>query len=55
MNLTQIKLTGVLLIEPKIFGDAHDCVLETWNRDRYLVAGFSNVEFIQGNIEELLR
>lgn len=55
MKLTKTKLPGVLLIEPKIFGDARGYFLETWNRDRYLAAGFPDVEFVQDNLSHSRR
>jgi dTDP-4-dehydrorhamnose 3,5-epimerase len=55
MKFIQTKLSGVLLIEPKIFGDARGYFLETWNRDRYLAAGFPNVEFVQDNFSHSRR
>lgn len=49
MNVIETKLPGVLLIEPKVFGDARGFFLETWNRERYLAAGFPDVAFVQDN------
>ena len=49
MKLTHTPLPGVILVEPKVFGDARGFFLETWNRQRYLEAGFPDVEFVQDN------
>ena len=35
MNVTQTSLSGVLILEPKVFGDSRGYFLETWNRKRY--------------------
>ncbi len=49
MELIQTAIPEVLLIEPDVFGDHRGFFLETWNRDRYLTAGFPDVEFVQDN------
>lgn len=47
MKISEAPLSGVLLIEPKVFGDARGFFLETWHRERYLAAGLP--EFVQDN------
>jgi len=49
VKVIETGLPGVLLVEPKVFGDARGFFLETWNRERYLAAGFPDVEFVQDN------
>jgi len=49
MKVIETKLPGVLIIEPKVFGDARGFFLETWNLERYQAAGFPNVAFVQDN------
>lgn len=49
MRIIDTKLPGVLVIEPDVFGDARGFFLETWNRERYLQAGFPDVSFVQDN------
>ena len=49
MKLTHTPLPGLILIEPQVFGDARGFFLETWNRDRYIDAGFPDVQFVQDN------
>jgi dTDP-4-dehydrorhamnose 3,5-epimerase len=39
MNLIQTTLPGVVIIEPKVFGDERGFFMETWNRPRYQAAG----------------
>jgi len=49
MKINQTKLSGVLHIEPKVFGDSRGFFLETYNKQRYMDAGFPDVDFIQDN------
>jgi dTDP-4-dehydrorhamnose 3,5-epimerase len=49
VNVTKCDLDGLLLIEPKVFGDARGFFLETWNRIRYRKAGL-DFDFVQDNI-----
>jgi len=45
LNVTKTKLDGVLIIEPKVWGDDRGFFMETWHIDRYeeigLPRGFS--------------
>lgn len=49
MKVTQTPLPGVLLIEPKIFGDARGFFLETYSRERYHAAGITE-NLLQDNL-----
>jgi len=49
MKIRSASIPDVLIIEPDVFGDARGCFLETWNRSRYLDAGFPDVDFVQDN------
>lgn len=49
MKILETSLPGVLVIDPDVFGDARGFFLETWNRERYLQAGFPDVGFVQDN------
>jgi dTDP-4-dehydrorhamnose 3,5-epimerase len=49
MQVTETTLPGVLLIEPKVFGDARGFFKETWASDRYRQAGIVG-EFVQDNL-----
>lgn len=49
MNVIQTKLPGVLIIEPKVFGDARGFFLETYNKSTYMAQGFPDVSFVQDN------
>ena len=48
MNVIKTDIEGVVIIEPKIFGDARGYFFESWNREKYLEAGI-DCEFIQDN------
>ena len=49
MNVIETKLPGVLIIEPKVFGDARGYFLETWQQHRYEEIGI-NDKFVQDNV-----
>ncbi len=49
MNVVRCELDGLLIIEPKAFGDARGFFMETWNQRRYRDAGLQ-VNFVQDNI-----
>lgn len=48
MQITRTALPGVLLIEPRVFGDARGFFLESWNRQSFASAGL-DLEFVQDN------
>ena len=54
MNVIATTLPGVVIIEPKVFGDARGFFLETWNRPRYEAAGMPG-NFIQDNLSSSRR
>ena len=51
MNIIETKLPGVLIVEPKVFGDARGFFLETFHKQRYQEAGIpgEGLEFVQDN------
>ncbi|MDX8380550.1 MAG: dTDP-4-dehydrorhamnose 3,5-epimerase [Ghiorsea sp.] len=49
MKVNKTNLLDVLHIEPKVFGDARGFFLETYHKERYMAAGFPDVDFIQDN------
>jgi len=49
MNVTRSKLPGLILIEPKVVGDARGFFMETWNLRKYQEAGI-DAQFVQDNI-----
>ena len=48
MRLTSLELPGLVVVEPKIFGDARGYFFESWNQARYREAGLP-AEFVQDN------
>jgi dTDP-4-dehydrorhamnose 3,5-epimerase len=49
MNVIRTKLSGVLIFEPKVFGDSRGFFMETWNKQRYEAAGLTE-NFVQDNL-----
>ena len=49
MNVIQTELTGVLIIEPRVFGDERGFFMETWQQRRYAEIGLPD-RFVQDNI-----
>ena len=54
MKVTRCDIAGLLIIEPKVFGDARGFFLETWNEQRYREAGL-DLRFVQDNISSSRR
>ncbi len=48
MEVVQTPIQGVLLIKPKVFGDARGFFLETWQEQRYAQLGI-DMPFVQDN------
>jgi dTDP-4-dehydrorhamnose 3,5-epimerase len=48
MKFTQTPLTGVVLIEPDVFGDARGFFMETWQEEKFKAAGI-DARFVQDN------
>ena len=49
MKVKATELPGVMIIEPKVFGDARGFFMETWNQARYEELGLPAV-FVQDNL-----
>jgi dTDP-4-dehydrorhamnose 3,5-epimerase len=49
MNVIQTDLPGVLILEPKVFGDARGFFLESYTRRTFHGATGVDVEFVQDN------
>ncbi len=49
MKIQALKLPGVLLVEPRVFGDTRGQFLETYRRERYAEAGIP-CDFVQDNL-----
>ncbi len=48
MQVTKTALDGVLIIEPKVFGDARGWFMETWSERKFEAAGLT-FNFVQDN------
>ena len=54
MNVVACNIPGLLILEPKVFGDARGYFLETWHQGRYLEAGLT-APFVQDNLSQSRR
>jgi dTDP-4-dehydrorhamnose 3,5-epimerase len=54
MKVTELSIPGVLLIEPKAFGDQRGFFLESWQKERYAKAGIPG-DFVQDNLSRSTR
>ena len=48
MNIIETAIHGLLIIEPKVFGDARGYFFESWNRAAFEAAGITNI-WVQDN------
>ena len=49
MNIIETELPGVLIVEPKVFGDERGFFMESYNAGRYAEAGLPE-SFVQDNL-----
>lgn len=49
MNVVRTEIPGVLIFEPKVFGDERGFFMETWRAERYKEAGLPS-HFVQDNL-----
>lgn len=49
MNVIPTELPGVVVIEPRVFGDARGLFFESWSAERYAAAGIG-APFVQDNV-----
>lgn len=49
MKVRRTEIEGLLIIEPKVFGDSRGFFLETYNHERYAAEGLNEV-FVQDNL-----
>jgi len=49
MNIETTKLSGVLLIKPRVFRDDRGFFLESWNKRTFDEAAGRSIEFVQDN------
>jgi dTDP-4-dehydrorhamnose 3,5-epimerase len=49
LNVIRCQLEGLLIVEPKVFGDSRGFFMESWNQRRYAEAGLPDT-FVQDNL-----
>ena len=49
LNVIRTPLDGVLVLEPKVFGDARGFFMESYNRRNFAAATGQDVDFVQDN------
>lgn len=49
MKITPTSLPEVLIVEPRVFGDARGFFTESWNEDAFNKAVGQNIRFVQDN------
>lgn len=49
MNVVETSLPGVLIVEPKVFGDARGFFFESWNERAFAQATGVDLRFVQDN------
>ncbi len=49
MKAIETALPGVLILEPRVFGDTRGFFMETWQRERYRELGI-DADFVQDNL-----
>ena len=54
MHIIPTELAGLLLIEPRAFGDARGYFFESYQHERYLAAGIES-DFVQDNCSRSCR
>ena len=54
MHVIPTELAGLLIVEPKVFGDARGYFFESYQRERYLAAGI-DANFVQDNCSRSCR
>lgn len=48
MNIIKTDIDGLLILEPKVFGDSRGYFFESWSKARYAEAGIA-CDFVQDN------
>lgn len=54
MNVIETALPGVLIVEPRVFGDARGFFFESFHAERYRAAGIA-CDFVQDNVSRSTR
>jgi dTDP-4-dehydrorhamnose 3,5-epimerase len=54
MEIIKTAIEGVLIIEPKVFGDERGFFVETFNKERYKEVGI-DLDFVQDNLSSSMK
>ena len=54
MNFTKTKIPGVVIIQPKIFGDSRGYFMETFKKADYVAAGIDREKFGSDSVAKVL-
>lgn len=54
MNVIHCEIPGLIVLEPKVFGDSRGFFMEMWNRHGYREAGI-DADFVQDNLSRSRR
>jgi dTDP-4-dehydrorhamnose 3,5-epimerase len=54
MEVSRVKIAGIILLTPRVFADERGHFFELWNQERYLEAGISG-RFVQDNVSRSVR
>lgn len=54
MEIIKTEIEGVLIIQPKVFGDERGFFVETYNKERYQGAGI-DLDFVQDNLSSSMK
>ena len=54
MKVSTCEIAGLLILEPRVFGDARGFFMEMWNRQTYREAGL-DYDFVQDNLSRSSR
>ena len=49
LKITHTEIPEVLILEPKVFGDARGFFLESFNQNAFISAAGLNLSFVQDN------
>lgn len=54
LKITETEIPGLLIVEPRVIGDARGFFMEVWHRERYAEQGLAT-DFVQDNLSSSQR